>query len=210
MKDVYVAKEGKKEKDEKAQEEVLDEENSNNDPPTTYGYRPPSIKFETQEKGEEIILFLRQHPILNVSWIAITILLAAAPILLTFFPIFNFLPARFQFIGILAWYLFVLAFSLEKFLNWLFDVYIVTDRRIVDVDFFDLINKQVSETSLDKIQDTTFRLGGLFGTLFNYGDVLIQTAGTVPNFEFENVPSPGRVVKTLEEVRDKRKESDGV
>jgi hypothetical protein len=44
-------------------------------------------------------------------------------------------------------------------------------------------------------------MGGVVRTIFNYGDVLIQTASEVPNFEFLAVPKPDQVVKVLQDLR---------
>jgi len=44
------------------------------------------------------------------------------------------------------------------------------------------------------VQDISYNQKGIFGTIFNYGNVTIQTAGEIPNFEFEIVPKPNEVV----------------
>ena len=64
-----------------------------------YCFRPDNVTFETQDQGEKIVLFLRQHPIVNLPWIALTILLFFAPAILINFPLLSFLPANFQFIA---------------------------------------------------------------------------------------------------------------
>ncbi|MBI4033230.1 MAG: PH domain-containing protein [Candidatus Blackburnbacteria bacterium] len=168
-------------------------------PFSAYAYCPLGVRFENQEEGEEIVLFLRQHPIVNIPWILTTVVMVLAPLILRNFPILDFLPLNFQVVSVLIWYLLTTAFILENALDWLFNIYIVTTQRIVDIDFFNLIQKQVSDAERVKIQDVTYTLGGVFGTLFNFGDVFIQTAGTAPNFDFHNVPKPSGVVKTLQE-----------
>lgn len=168
----------------------------------SYCYQPDNVRFETQDKGEKIILFLRKHPITNVPWVVIAmILLFVPPFILPVFPILSLLPAQFQTVGIVAWYLVTTAFILENFFSWFFNVQIVTDERIVDIDFHNLIYREVSETKVDKIQDVTYKLGGVVRSLFNYGDIYIQTAGTVPNFEFLAVPRPEQVTRVLQELR---------
>lgn len=171
-------------------------------PLAAYNYYPDpdKINFETQEDGENIVLLLRRHIITNVGWIVIAVLMVLAPAVLNFFPLLSFLPTRFQFVAILIWYLVTTAFILENFLSWFFNVYIVTNERVIDVDFYSLIYKQVSDANLDKIQDINYHIGGVIRTLFNYGDVVVQTAAEVPNFEFEDVPSPDKVAKILQQL----------
>jgi uncharacterized membrane protein YdbT with pleckstrin-like domain len=78
----------------------------------------------------------------------------------------------------------------------------VTDRRIVDIEQDGLFHRKISELSLDEIQDVSARVNGPFATLFHYGDVLIQTAGTLPNFIFTAVPHPYRVSKEIADLHD--------
>ena len=153
-----------------------------------------------------MVLLLRQHPIVNVPWILITILGLFAPILLNYVPILSFLPKDYQFIAVLGWYLLVSAYVLESFFFWYFNVYIVTTERVVDIDFYNLIYKKVSDADLTKIQDVTYSMGGVLRTLLNYGDVDIQTAGELPNFDFAAVPKPDRVAKILQELREEEEQ----
>jgi hypothetical protein len=37
--------------------------------------------------------------------------------------------------------------------------------------------------------------------MFNYGDVVVQTASEVPNFNLEAVSDPNRVAKILQDLR---------
>ena len=169
-------------------------------PLAAFSFYPDGIDFETREKEEKVILLLRKHLITNVGWISLSIILILAPMALRSLPFLDFLPPNFAFIAILGWYLITIAYILESFLTWFFNVYIVTDERIVDIDFYNLIYKEVSDTKIDRIQDVTYKMGGVIRTLFNYGDVYIQTAAEVPAFEFMAVPKPDRVAKILQDL----------
>ncbi|MCK4588457.1 PH domain-containing protein, partial [Candidatus Woesebacteria bacterium] len=169
-------------------------------PLAAYCYFPDKVDFETRERKEKIVLLLRRHPITNVAWILIAILMIFAPLTLSFFPILSFLPSNFQFIAVLVWYLITTAFVLESFLTWFFNVNIITDERIVDIDFHNLIYKEVSDCKIDNIQDVTYKMGGVVRTIFNYGDIYIQTAAEVPAFEFLAVPKPSKVARVLQDL----------
>jgi len=99
------------------------------------------------------------------------------------------------------WYMIIVAYVFENFLSWFFDINIITDERIIDIDFHNLIYKEVSDTKIDRVQDVTYRQGGVLRAIFDYGDVLIQTAAEVPSFEFLAVPHPHRVVKILNDLK---------
>ena len=163
---------------------------------------PHVFDFEERDSDEKIILVARPHWFTNVSWILTTILLVLAPSLLKFVPIISDLPMKEQFLGMFVWYLITFAFSFEKFLSWYFDVYIITDERIVDIEFNNLLNKKFSEAKLSMIQDTTSRVTGVAQTMFNYGTVYIQTAAEVPEICFELVPNPEKIIKVLQILRE--------
>ena len=162
---------------------------------------PENLKFETMDSEEKVVLFLRKHWITNIPWMLMTILMFLIPIFTSNLSIFESIPENFMFIFILVWYLISTAYLLESFLTWFFNVYLITDERIVDIDFFNLIYKEVSDANIDKIQDVTYNMGGVIRTLFNYGDVMVQTASEVPNFEFLAVPKPDQVAKVLQDLR---------
>lgn len=210
MKDLYIAKDYKEEKDyKKDQEAPRPAENNNAEkapghshfPWAAYHYKPHKVWFETQEKEEKIVLFLRRHPITNLHWILIAIALSIVPVFLSQSPILSFLPPNFEFIAILLWYLVVTAFVLEGALSWFFNVYIVTDERLVDVDFNNLLYREIKDAKIDKIQEVKNTIGGVLGIMFNYGSVNIQTAGALPTFEFEDIPNPAEVAKIIQELR---------
>ena len=198
-------KEAKKtEKKEVKKSEIDLEETSN--PVASFATKPVGVRFETQAEEEEIILFLRKHWITNVPWILLGILLIFAPLVLRWFPLLDFLPPRYQIIAIIIWYLLTTIVIFERFLTWYFNVYIFTDERIIDVDFHNLIYKEVSDAKIDKIQDVTYKIGGAIRTLFHYGDVYIQTAAAEPNFEFLAVPKPEQVVIILDRLREQEEQ----
>lgn len=163
---------------------------------------PDVFAFQEQDDQETILLVARQHWFTNVGWILLAIAMVFFPTLLKFVPLLTAFPANYQFIGILFWYLLTFAFAFEKFLSWYFNVYIVTNKRVVDIDFNNLLIKKYSEAGLEKIQDTTSSVIGAIPTVFNYGDVLIQTASEVNEIEFLRVPNPDKIIKLLQDLKD--------
>ena len=77
----------------------------------------------------------------------------------------------------------------------------MTNKRILDVDFYSILYREVSETRLTKVEDITSKTGGYFGSLFNYGNVFVQTAGSEVNIEFLNVPDPANAVKIINDLQ---------
>ena len=106
---------------------------------------PKKINFDTQRKKEKIILLLRRHWITNVPWFSLVCLMIFTPFLLTVFPLLTSFPARFRSILVIMWYLFILSLVLEKFLSWFFNICIITDERVIDVDFISLVYREISQ-----------------------------------------------------------------
>lgn len=162
--------------------------------------KPRNLRFETQEEKEKIVLLLRRHPLVNVPWILLTmLLLISPPFLLKIFPL-DFIPGNFKFVFLLSWYLFTFAFAFVKFLTWFFNVNILTDERVIDINFPTLLYREISEAKLDKIQDVSVKTGGYIRSLFNFGNVIIQTAGAVPEICFEDVPNPQQVSRIINQL----------
>jgi membrane protein YdbS with pleckstrin-like domain len=177
----------------------------------TYLFMPEGVKFETQEAGETIILLLRKHWITNLSWIILSVMLILIPPV--FFPLLLYfkllpvwIPGTFLTALFYGWYLITLSYILVEFLLWYFTVSIVTNERVIDIDFANILNKKFAETRISRVEDVTERTGGFIRTLFNYGDVLVQTAGSQDVFEFAAVPRPVEVVHIINQLMERVEE----
>jgi len=167
----------------------------------SYMIQPVGLEYESQLDGEKILLFLRQHPIVNVSWIFFAIVMFFAPFILTpFFPPFQLLPVNYQFVLFLFWALFIFGFVVEHILMYLFNSFIVTNQRIIDVDFYSLIYKTVSYAQLERIEDVDTQVGGVLFSLIDAGNIEVQTAAEVPQFEIDIIPHPAKVARLINEL----------
>lgn len=163
------------------------------------------VRFETQDPEEQILMILRRHWITNIPWVLMGIVLLLSPAVLSFFPLLSSFPWKYRLVFIIVWYLILMMYIFEKFLSWFFNLTIITDERIVDVDFINLTTKKVSDCDLDKIQDVSFTNSGAIGTIFNFGDVTVQTAAEIVEFIFEDVPNPAKVAEVLQHLRTEEK-----
>ncbi len=167
---------------------------------TAFWNRPMGVSFAEQEAGEEIILILRRHFVTNIPWILFAIILAILPI---FYPVF---VAFFPFpvpsgstLGLITafYYLLIFGFVLTNFTLWYFHIGIVTNLRVVDIDLDGILYRQVTEAKIENIEDVTYRQVGFITSLFNYGNVTVQTAGTEENIEYDRVPKPSQVADII-------------
>ena len=178
---------------------------------SAFNLMPEGIHFETQDTNEVIILLLRRHWITNIPWIALSILLLVIPFLLVpFIAEGNILaisvPPSYITLLVFAWYLLTFSYFFSQFLLWYFTVSIVTNERIVDIDYINILNKKFAATRISRVEDVTMRARGFFSSIFNYGDVVIQTAGKEQVFIFDAVPIPDRVVRVVNQLLGKEEE----
>lgn len=136
-------------------------------PLASFSYYPVKTSFVNKDPKEKIVLLLRKHPITNLGWIAVAFLMLIAPAFVSVFGFFETLPMRFQAIFLIFWYLLTSAFVFEEFLTWFFHVNIVTDERIIEVDFINLIYREITDANIDQIQDVTVEIGGASRTFYN-------------------------------------------
>lgn len=172
------------------------------------------MSFDEQEKGEKIILLLRQHIVTQLGAVLETILFILIPFLIgplaAAISIDIALSAGQIFWVVVFWYLLTFGFAFYKFIFWYFNVYLLTNERVVDFDFKGILHKETAYANLNQIQDVTPKVVGFFGTFFHFGSVFLQTAASKPEFEFHHVERPDEVAQViLEQVRKEEAEVPG-
>lgn len=163
--------------------------------------KPENISLDIQDKDEKIVLVLRQHLITQLS--GALIIFAAIffiPALLEFAGFLRALPPQFISAFYIFWIIMSSGWISHAFLIWFFNVYIITDERVIDVDFNSMIHRNISSAKIDNIEDVTTKSVGPMSAVFDYGTILIQTAGEKTEFEFEHVPQPAKVTKLINEL----------
>jgi len=118
-------------------------------------------------------------------------------------PLFKF--------GASIYFLFLLIFGLLLWMDYYLDVWIVTTRRIVDIDQKALFHRVVSEIPLSRIQNVTLDIEGVVETFLKFGTITVETAGESGNFAAENVPRPYEVKDAiLEQVHKLMERGDPI
>lgn len=166
----------------------------------SYIPKPTHTRFESQASSEKVVLLLRMHPITQLNWVLITAALALLPMFFPFFPVYSFLPISYRLGLNFLWYLALFGFAFQSFIRWFYSVYILTDERVIDVDFLHLAQKNITAAKIENIEDITSESAGFSSTFFNYGNVLIQTAGAEQEITFDAVPNPAKVTAILNDL----------
>lgn len=145
------------------------------------------IKKISPKAGEEIIAVVRHYGLTLWPKILAAILLFTLPFFFIF-PLF-----KWGYWGV-ALFLFPILlgiiFALKTFIVWYYNAFIITNRRVIDLDQRGFFERIVSEAPLETIQDVSHRRKGIWQTIFCYGDVRIQIADTDTGLEIKNVRAP--------------------
>ncbi len=156
--------------------------------------------FEGQESGEKVIMLLRRHPIVIVMKLLGLVIAYVLPLIVSF-VFFDYIVqygfATLYLFLISLWTLFIWIFSFYSITMYALDVWIVTDKRIIDSTQHGFFNRKVSELHLPRIQDISVNVSGFLQTVFKYGDLHVQTAGTEERFNFLQVPDPNFVKDSI-------------
>lgn len=83
----------------------------------------------------------------------------------------------------------------------------ITDRNLVQIWQKSLFIRKVSRLSIATVEDVSADQRGILATIFNYGTLLVQTAGKLENFEFKTSPDPNRFAGQIIAARQAYAES---
>lgn len=162
-----------------------------------------------QKPYEKIIYLLRRDTVTFIPRILLLLILTAVGYGLYFllkllFPALfinnNALAVLILLGGVYA--ISILLFFYTAFVNYFLDIWIVTNDRIIDIHQHGLFARTIAELDLFRVQDVTSECHGLFATVFDYGNVYIQTAGEKERFTFFNVPEPHKIREAIIQLAD--------
>ena len=171
---------------------------------------PPKTTFESQDNDEKIVILGRRHFVTNIKWLTVACFAFFVPMFWSDFPMIAALDTNTTFILNVVWYSALLFFVIQNFILWFYNIYIVTNERLVDVDFFGLLYKNINVTHFNRVEDVNYSQRGIFSSFFNYGDVVAQTASEQRSddrsersaFTFNSVANPELVVKIISQLME--------
>ncbi|MDO8591803.1 MAG: PH domain-containing protein [bacterium] len=161
------------------------------------------------EPGEQLVVIVRKHPIGIVG-----IYIEALVGLLVVFGLFLAIaPDFFNGLSTQAYKILVgiIVFGLAILILFLFIatyVYrqsrlLVTDRSLVQILQKSLFIRKISRLSMSNVEDVSAEERGILSTIFNYGTIVVQTAGALDNFIFPYCPSPTKYADQIIEARQR-------
>jgi len=162
-----------------------------------------SQQFPGQHEGEEVLYLIRQHPLVMRKTLVIGLLVILVAVVPLDFPQVYGSPALASFfikvalgvpvLVVLAWF--------YRWVGWYYTVFIVTDRRILEVKQKGIFDRKVDEWQLDNISNINYHINGFQAVLFGYGDITARTF--VGTLEMKTVHKPVEVHEQLVRILQK-------
>ncbi|MBP9686631.1 MAG: PH domain-containing protein [Candidatus Doudnabacteria bacterium] len=169
--------------------------------------------FESQLDNEKIYLVVREHPALLAFRLALLGFLTIVGIIAhAIIPdlLGDLLTGTGQFAFSLLFYTYYLVLLIGLLFICSFyylSLQIITDMRMVDVDQAGLFRRKVTEIQIENVEEVTSTAHGLLSTVFNFGNVLVQTSSAQNEFEFENVAKAEQVKKLILDLYEQRRKN---
>jgi len=158
----------------------------------------------SKRPGEILVKHFWRHPIVFIKSFLMFVIIFSLP-LFVYWLISNFSSSLLEHaiiypllvILFFSYYLFVLIFALNVWVDNYLDVWTLTNMRIISRTQLGWFNRVNSELELSKVQDVSVEQKGIFPTIFNYGNLHVQTAGTTERFLLRDVPNPIKVARLI-------------
>ena len=172
------------------------------------------MKFENKRflprlnQEEKIFLVIRQHWVVLFIKSLFWFLFIAGVMLLDAIAkayLGDVITGRVEILVAVARAILLITGLLGLFIVWTLyylNTQIITNERIIDVNQKSLLNHATSELHINRCQDVTAEIKGLLATMFNFGNVQVQTAGEQERFVFQAIANPQDVAKLIMELYD--------
>lgn len=157
-------------------------------------------EFQGQHDGEVVQMLFRQHPLVMRKPLIYGLLAILVGVLPLDFqqiysvnglaPILTKIALIIPVGVLLAW--------IYRWIGWYYTVFIVTDRRILEVKQKGFFDRKVDEWQLDGISNVNYHVGGFQAVLFGYGDITARTY--IGDLEMKTIHKPAEIHEQLVEA----------
>ena len=106
-----------------------------------------------------------------------------------------------------AWTVLIFLFGLNRYVLWLLNIYLLTDKRLVLVQYKNLFNKHVWETPLSNVLSVSFAVNGFTQSLFKYGTVEVRARGLHEPLLLKNLAHPSKIKDFIWQVLNRQDEA---
>jgi uncharacterized membrane protein YdbT with pleckstrin-like domain len=158
--------------------------------------------FADQFEDEEVLFVFRKHPIVMRKGLVI----AAVAMLVGPLGTLGLIYARpesppsmlFFFMSFVLSLILAAIVFLPSWISWHFSVFIVTDKRLIQITQKGMFSRSVVDMGLNQIQMVNYQVAGLQETLLGFGTIMMQTF--VGDLVIHEIAHPAKIQKKLLEI----------
>lgn len=163
------------------------------------------------ESGEKLFLVIRKHWIILVESCVFILILAAISSWVFFIGNFARIPTTFTLATIIGMVMVGIQYIFIHWVNNALDILIITNRRIISYDQVKFLDRKMSQTTIDLVQEVNASTSGLIWNLLRYGNIIIRTASdsasNLSDFNMTHIPNPIETSRKLHEFIDEYRHS---
>jgi uncharacterized membrane protein YdbT with pleckstrin-like domain len=156
--------------------------------------------FKGQLPEEKTVLVTRKHWFVLFFPFWAFIFLAFLPFVIYFFinnfGWYHYLSSLFWFL-VMIYFLFLWIGLFYNLMIYILTVAIITNKRLIRIETKGFFKYERAEAELNKIQDISVKIYGIFAGFLNFGDLEVQTAGTIVKFIFPQLPNPQEIKEII-------------
>jgi hypothetical protein len=166
---------------------------------------PKDVNFVRKEKDEEIILVTRRHWIAYATHILVALFIPLIPIMLLILSenASNLYGKSTIYIGLfVASIVISINIIVTALIQWYYNVSIITDKRIISLRVVSIFQHTYTEILWRKIQDVSHDSIGPLSSIFDIGNIYLDTAGEGVDLVLKFVPRPRDVQDVIDNLVD--------
>jgi hypothetical protein len=150
--------------------------------------------FADQFEDEEVLFVFRKHPIVMRRGLILGMLAILVGSLVVFWQ-----PTYAAFLlGVAGGAILGAILMLPSWITWYFSVFIVTDKRLIQITQRGFWHRSVIDMGLNQIQMVNYQISGLQETMLGFGTIMMQTF--VGDLVIHEIGHPAKIQKKLLEI----------
>jgi len=118
-------------------------------------------------------------------------------------PVLGFLVFPQLLVVFALWGIIGFVGMIYHFFDWYFDVWIVTNLGVIDIEVNGMFDKNAKRVEYTAIDALGYKVKGVIATLLNFGDVTIDTMGTHMSLVLKEASHPKSIEKLIVQYQEK-------
>lgn len=157
--------------------------------------------FAGQQDGEKVLLVEHKYPIVLRKPLIFGMLLMIWAMLPWGIASYNDYPwAVYTVWWMAAWGIVLVWYWVRAWVGWYYSVYVLTNQRILIVSQKGFFSREVSDLTLNNIQNVNYKVAGFQEAMFGFGTVTVETLSGGKPLKLAYVHGPAEFAQSISKV----------